>query len=220
MRKTIQLGDKVELVTELSLTGQQDKYYSKVQEVAGENQIVITAPLESGRIVPLEMNRKYGMCVYTNKGLYRCEVVVSKRSKNDKLYLITLDILTTLQKYQRRQFYRMDCMLNFHYKDDAEDSWQEGLILDISGGGIRFTSKSKLENDKGLINHLRLDMGQLDKETELFLSGMIIESSPTELDPTVYENRVEFDQIDSYEREIIIKFIFEEQRKRRQHRKG
>lgn len=213
----IKLGDKVELITEVTLTNKQYTYYSRVQEVT-EDTIVIQAPIENGRIEPLELNHKYGMSVYTSNGLYRCEVMVSKRLKYDKLYLITLDILSSLQKYQRRQYYRMDCMLNFQYKDDATDTWYEGLILDISGGGIRFTSKTKLEHKKALINHILLHMIE-EAEEELFLSGVIIDSSPTELDKSVYENRVEFEGIDNYEREIIIKFIFEEERRRRR-RKG
>lgn len=218
MRNAIKLGDKVELVTEVTLTNQQDKYFSKVQEVDSDTSVVIMAPIENGRIEPLELNKNYGMSVYTDKGLYRCEVMVAKRVKTDNLYLLTLDILTTLQKYQRRQYYRMDCMLTFQYKDDLNKDWHEGVILDISGGGIRFTSKSRLENDKELINHIRLNM--LEDEEELFLSGMIIESAPMALDETIYENRVVFEGIDSMEREVIIKFIFEEERRRRKSRKG
>lgn len=219
MKNAIHLGDKVELVTEVTLNRHQEKYYSKIQEVPDANTLVILAPIESGRIEPLELNRKYGLCVYTDKGLYRCEVLVSKRVKSDKLYLITLTIQSTLQKYQRRQYYRMDCMLTFQYKDGINMDWHEGIILDISGGGLRFTSKNQLEDQKSLVNHIRLSM--LDEmEEELFLSGTVIESAPAELDDTVFDNRVEFDHIDSFEREVIIKFIFEEERRRRRRLKG
>jgi len=219
MRNAIKLGDKVELVTEVTLTNQPYKYFSRVQEVDDETSVVILAPTENGQIEPLELNRKYGMSVYTDKGLYRCEVMVSKRVKTEYFYLITLDILTTLQKYQRRQFFRINCMLTFQYKDDVNENWYEGMILDMSGGGIRFTSKSKLVSNKALLNHIRLNMLD-DDEEELFLSGMMIESAPTELDKTIYENRVEFESIDHMEREIIIKFIFEEERRHRKGRKG
>ena len=220
MNKMIQLGDKVELVTEVTLNKHQDKFYSKIQEVTDENTIVIMAPIVNGRIEPLELNRRYGMCVYTDKGLYRCEVMVTKRVKTDHLYLISLERQSSLQKYQRRQYYRMDCMLSFQYKDDVEEEWHQGVILDISGGGIRFTSRTKLEEKKGIISHVLLKMIE-NIEEELYLSGVIIASVPAELDPTLFENRVEFDGIDSFEREIIIKFIFEEERRRRsRNRRG
>ncbi len=219
MRRSIELGNKVELVTEVTLDNKQDVYNSKIQEIKEDGTVVILAPIEAGRIIPLDLNHKYGMCVYTPKGLYRCEVRVIKRTKSEKLYLISLEIMTSLQKYQRRQFYRMNCMLTFQYKDDETDTWNEGIILDISGGGMRFTSNSGLELKKTLITHLKLNLGDVEEE-ELFLSASIIGSDKTKLDQTVYENRVEFDHIDNYEREVIIKFIFEEERKRRKRRKG
>ncbi len=219
MRNAIKLGDKVELVTEVTLANQPSRYFSKVQEVDDETSVVIIAPTENGWIEPLELNRKYGMSVYTDKGLYRCEAMLSKRVKTEHHHLITLDILTTLQKYQRRQFFRINCGLTFQYKDDVNQEWYEGMILDISGGGIRFTTKSKLESNRPLMSHIRLNWSD-DDEEELFLAGMMIESAPTELDKTVYENRVEFEGIDYMEREIIIKFIFEEERRYRKGRKG
>ncbi len=219
MNKSLQLGNKIELVTEVALSGHQDIYYSKVQEIIDDRTIVLLAPIVNGRVEPLEMGRKYGMTVYTDTGLYRCEVQVVNRKKSDRLYLISVERQTSLQKYQRRQFYRMDCMLSFQYKDEVDQDWHKGVILDISGGGMRFTSRYQLTTSKGLINHIVLSMLD-DEEEELYLSGKIIASEPMDADPSVYENRVEFEGIDNYEREIIIKFIFEEERKRRSRRKG
>lgn len=218
VQKAIKLGDKVELVTEVTVNGTQNQYFSKVQEVKADGEVVIMAPLEAGRIIPLELNRKYGMCVYTSKGLYRCEVQVVSRNKDEKLYLINLEILTALQKYQRRQYYRLDCMLSFHYKDDEEDNWSDGTILDISGGGIRFTSTTELEHKKGVVNHIELDYGE--DIHHLYLSGVIIESAKTKGNDRLYENRVEFDAISNEDREMIIRFIFEEERRRRKNKKG
>lgn len=218
MQNAIGLGDKVEIVTEVTLDGTQDKYFSKVQELKNDGEVVILAPIVAGRIIPLELNRKYGMAIYTNKGLYRCEVQVVRRSKDDRLYLITLQILTTLQKYQRRQYYRMDCMLAFHYKDDAEDIWIDGTILDISGGGIRFTSSTQLEGKKGIVNHIILSFPE--EESHLYISGLIIESIPLKGNELLFENRVEFDMISNEDRETIIRFIFDEERRRRKNKKG
>lgn len=218
VQKAMALGDKVELVTELTATGEQNQYFSKIQEITPEGEVVILAPFVAGRIIPLELDEKYGMCVYTNKGLYRCEIQVVNRSKVDKLHLITLEILTALQKYQRRQFYRLDCMLKFHYKDDEEDTWSDGTILDISGGGIRFTSHIELIQKKGVVNHIQIECGGEIKH--LYLSGVIIKSERMKGNERVFENRVEFDAISNEDREIIIKFVFEEERRRRKNKKG
>lgn len=221
MKNFMGLGNKIELITEAKSDGKRKLYYSSIQEVSeGNDEVTILAPIEMGRIIPLEINERYGMCIYTEKGLYRCEVVVVNREKDDNLYLITLEILTELQKYQRRQFYRLDCILTFQYRDDssAEENWCEGLILDISGGGMRFTSKDKLEVKKGIVIHLELSLN--NGEENLYLSGIIIESIKAELDDTLFENRVEFDNISNDHREVVIKFIFDEERRRRNNNKG
>lgn len=218
MYKGIEVGDKIELEVQQLMGEKQEKYISKIQEVSEEGEIIILAPMESGRIISLELNQNYGMCVYTSNGLYRCEVAVTERIRDDNLYLIKLEVQSALQKYQRRQYYRLDCMLTFHYKDDDNGEWEEGIILDISGGGIRFTSKKKLLDKKGVINHLQLNYEQ--EECHLYLSGVIVESSNLRAQDNIYENRVVFDEITIEEREIIIKFIFEEERRRRKNKKG
>lgn len=218
MYKGIEVGDKIELEVQQLMGEKQEKYVSKIQEVSEIGEIIILAPMESGRIVTLELNQNYGMCVYTSKGLYRCEVEVTERLRDDHLYLIKLEVQSALQKYQRRQYYRLDCMLTFHYKDDSNGNWQEGIILDISGGGIRFTSQKKLLDRKGVINHLQLNYEQ--EEYHLYLSGVIVDSSNLRIQDNIYENRVVFDEITIEEREIIIKFIFEEERRRRKNKKG
>ncbi|MDF1616807.1 flagellar brake protein [Petrocella sp. FN5] len=218
MYKGIEVGDKIELEVQQLMGEKQEKYLSKIQEVTETGEIIILAPMESGRIITLELNQNYGMCVYTSKGLYRCEVAVTERIRDDNLYLIKLEVQSALQKYQRRQYYRLDCMLTFHYKDDTNGNWEEGIILDISGGGIRFTSQKKLLDKKGVINHLQLNYDE--EECHLYLSGVIVDSSNLKAQDNIYENRVVFDEITIEEREIIIKFIFEEERRRRKNKKG
>lgn len=218
MYKGIEVGDKIELEVQQLMGEKQEKYISKIQDVSDTGEITILAPMESGRIITLELNQNYGMCVYTSNGLYRCEVAVTERIRDDKLYLIKLEVQSALQKYQRRQYYRLDCMLTFHYKDDHNGEWEEGIILDISGGGIRFTSKKQLLDKKGVINHLQLNYDQ--EESHLYLSGVIVDSSNLRAQDNIYENRVVFDEITIEEREIIIKFIFEEERRRRKNKKG
>jgi len=213
MKGKIELGNKVEILTHIKPNGEQNKYYSKVQEIGPEGRVVIMAPIEGGKIIPLEIERDYGMCIYTSKGLYRCEVIVESRSRDEKLYLITLAVKTSLQKYQRRQFYRLDCMLTFQYKDDDETDWKEGTIVDISGGGIRFTSSEELIDKKGVVTHIRLNYK--DDEKELYLTGVVIESIESKRNGKTYGNRVKFDEISNEDRETIIRFIFEEERQRR-----
>ncbi len=212
MNNCIRIGNKVEILTDLDEKGEQKHYYTNIQDIDG-NEITILAPIIKGRIEPLEIDRVYGMCIYGDRGLYRCEVVVTSREKKNKLFLIKLQVESRVEKYQRRQFYRMDCVMSFHYKDDIENNWYEGTILDISGGGLRFSTNERISESKSLVNHLRLEInGSCD---EVFLNGEIVQCNLSDSDPNTYEIREKFSEITENERDIIIKYIFDEERRRR-----
>ncbi len=216
MLEYIQLGDKVELLTELDKDGNQEHYFTSVQEII-DGELVISAPIVKGRIEPLEIRRTYGMCIYTHKGLYRCEVELLSREKRDNLFLLTISLQSDLVKYQRRQYYRMDCILEFSFKGIDTDEWYNAVILDISGGGIRFYTKKELKEGDGIFNHIILNMGE--REHNLFLGGKVVNVERHIRDREIkYEVREAFDSIDEGDREIIIKYIFDEERRRRKNR--
>ncbi len=216
MFEYIQLGDKVELLTELDKNGNQEHYFTSVQEIV-DGELVISAPIIKGRIEPLEIRMTYGMCVYTKKGLYRCEVELVSREKRDNLFLLTISLQSDLVKYQRRQYYRMDCILEFSFKGTDTDQWYNAVILDISGGGIRFYTTKALKEGDGIFNHITL--GANDKENNLFLGGKVVDVEIHSRDKEVqYEVRESFDSIDEVDREAIIKYIFDEERRRRRNR--
>lgn len=215
--KAVELGDKIELNRLATENGEVESYSSKVQELT-DTTITILAPMDNGRIIPLELNSRFMVAIYNSKGLYKSEVVVSSRRKEEKLYLIVLTIVSRLQKYQRRQYYRMDCLMTFQYKDDTSNQWNEGLVLDISGGGLRFTSNEKLIQDKGVICHMNFESNP--DTQDLYITGQVVASDAIELDSRTYETRLQFDIISDEDREKVIKYIFDEERRRRKKEKG
>jgi c-di-GMP-binding flagellar brake protein YcgR len=140
------------------------------------------------------------------------------RVKDEHLLLITLKISTKMQKYQRRQYYRLNCLLSFHYKDETKEIWNDGTILDISGGGIRFISTYMMNKDEPIECHIQLNFE--DENKHIYVGGKIVDSIETEYDTGNYETRVEFENVSSESREFIIRFVFEEERKRRKKEKG
>ncbi len=219
MLEYVNLGDKIELLTELDSQGNQKKYFSSIQGVEG-NTLIVSAPMTKGRIEPLEIMRVYGMCIYTDKGLYRAEVEVVSREVRETLFLLHVQLRSELEKFQRRQFYRMDCVLQFNFKGvNSDDDWFNALILDISGGGIRFYTKEKLKIGDEIINHIKLQFK--DRVEELYLTGKVLSMDISgKKDDIKFEVREVFEDIDEDDREVIIKYIFDEERRRRRKRKG
>ncbi len=218
MLEYVNLGDKIELVTELDAKGNQKKYFSSIQGVEG-NTLIISAPMTKGRIEPLEIKRVYGMCVYTEKGLYRAEVEVVSREIRDALFLLYIQLRGDLEKFQRRQYYRMDCVLQFNFKLNGDtDAWKKALILDISGGGIRFLTTEEIKEDEELVNHIILELKGVKKE--LYLTGNVIGVKiDRDSGDTKYEVRESFEDIDEDDRDLIVKYVFDEERRRRRKRK-
>ena len=92
------------------------------------------------------------------------------------------------------------------------------MIVDISGGGLRFVANYAYEPDSLIYCKYNLVTGGAAREYVLISKVLTVK----ELDnrPGVYEHRVQYINIDTEDREEIIRFIFEEERKYRKKEKG
>jgi c-di-GMP-binding flagellar brake protein YcgR len=95
---------------------------------------------------------------------------------------------------------------------------RKSVIVDISGGGIRFVSNYKYEKDTMIYMTFRLSVNGTDEEYEV--AGKVLTVKELENHEGEYEHRLQYVNIDSAEREEIIRYIFEEERKNRQRRNG
>ena len=93
---------------------------------------------------------------------------------------------------------------------------KDGVIVDISGGGVRFVTKTKYEKETKIFFSFSLNIN--NKPVEFKTLGIVLESKELKNRPGEYENRVQFINMQADERETIIRYIFEEERKIR--RKG
>ena len=99
----------------------------------------------------------------------------------------------------------------------SEMDMKRGVIVDISGGGLRFVSRQQYQ--EGNILYLRFNLSINDLEKEFRLAAKVILSKEIEKRQNEYENRVKFIYIDNTTREEIIKYIFDEDRKNRKNGK-
>lgn len=218
----VDLGNKVEVLKKTGLQIVEHSLYSKVQDIVSEDEIIISTPIENGKIIPLEKMGEYYLSVYTDKGLYRCEALVSNRYKEGNMYYASLKLLTKLQKFQRRQYYRLDCVLKFKFKyleeEQEEEVWHDAVFLDISGGGLRFNTDIQLLSGEMIVCHLTLNYEGSEKN--LFLNSKVIVCNAVDFKTNSYEARAFFDDISNEDREVVIRYIFDEERKRRKKEKG
>ena len=237
--KFISIGDKIELqVVSHEYEEKPDTpvrvYHSEVNEIQSEDTIEIKMPMEKTKLILLPIDSEYDMVFYGSSGLFQCLGRIIDRYKSNNTYLLLVEMTSNLRKYQRREFYRLRCALEMHARALREDEVQtvesrmpyslandlplkESVIVDISGGGLRFVSTHAFKQGSLLYCCYHLMNGGEHKKYEV-ISKVI---SCIELDnrPGTFEHRVQYYDIDPTEREEIIKYIFEEERKSRQKKR-
>ena len=238
LTKYVRPGEKVELQTvERSILGSvSDKkaYASKVYDVISDEQMEILMPMEKTKLILLPVDGEYDICFYTKQGLYQCYVKIIDRYKSDNNFILLCEPTSNLRKHQRREYYRFSCILNMNSRELEEEEieaveknefyFQPGLplrksvIVDISGGGVRFVSNYKYEPETVIYLSYKLMINGREKEYEI--AGKILAAKEIDNRPGEYEHRLQYLNMESSEREEIIRYIFEEERKNRQRKNG
>ncbi len=238
LTKYVKPGEKVELQTvERSILGSvSDKkaYVSKVYDIISDEQFEILMPMEKTKLILLPVDGEYDVCFYTKQGLYQCYVRIVDRYKSDNTFILLCEPTSNLRKYQRREYYRFSCILNMDSRELVEEELeamekqqlffqpglplQKSVIVDISGGGVRFVSSYRYEQDT--IIYLTYKLMIAGKEKTYEIAGKVLASKPIENRPGEFEHRLQYMNMDNSEREEIIRYIFEEERKNRRKENG
>lgn len=241
LSKYVVVGNRVELqaVKRLNLSddnaSEERKVYStKVYDIVSDERIELLMPMEQTKLILLPIDGEYELCFYTDNGLYQCLAKVVDRYRDNNIYVLALDLTTNLRKYQRREFYRFSCALEMNSREllkeeieslnQAHNALQPELplkrsvIVDISGGGLRFVSN--LEYEKGSLILCNYNLVVDGAQKHYSLVGRVLSVEELENRPGVYEHRVQYINMDVDDREEIIKYIFNEERKNRHKEKG
>ncbi len=239
------IGDKVEIrilqevLRGYELSEKAHIFKSQLHDIISEDEVVLAMPMEAAKVILLPMDVRYDICFYTKKGLYNCTATIKDRYKEDNLYEIVMTLTSQLQKYQRRKFYRLECLVDFTYyilKDPDEIAMEDpyaahehhlkkypqeerktGVIVDISGGGVRTVTPDFIPKGTELLLFFKIVMDDLEYAFSTFahvVDGKLIENQTDK-----YESRMEYKKIHKNERERIVKYIFKEEREKRQNQK-
>lgn len=236
LSKFISEGDKIELQAVSPGGGEPvagaggKVYHSAVHEIQSEDTVEITMPVEKTKLILLPVDGEFEMIFYASSGLFQCLGRIIDRYKSNNMYLLLVEMTSNLRKYQRREFYRLRCALEMRARPLEEEEIQtienkqpltlqkglplkESIIVDISGGGLRFLSSCQYEPGSLLYCCYHLMNGGEHKKYEVI--SRVISSIELDNRPGTYEHRVQFYDMDPIVREEIIKYIFEEERKSR-----
>ncbi|MBO7386389.1 MAG: PilZ domain-containing protein, partial [Lachnospiraceae bacterium] len=95
---------------------------------------------------------------------------------------------------------------------------RRAIIVDISGGGVRFISNYRYDKDQ--LIYCKYNLNFETGKKEYCLVGKVLAVKEVEHKPGTFEHRVQYMDINMEEREEIIRYIFQEERKNRRKESG
>ena len=229
-------GDRLEMVAvDRSLTEKEEKRYeSQVYDIPSDQRIEIMMPMEKQKLILLPQGAEYNLLFYGNNTLYQCLSRVSDRYRNGNVYILAMELTSNLRRFQRREYYRFSCTLQLNSRILEDDEvhvldmdermelptspkqpLESSIITDISGGGLRFIGKYCYPPGSLILCVYNLRTAEGLKQYKIV--SRVLEVKEKEDHPGLFEHRAKYIDIGDEEREEIIHFIFEEERRIRRH---
>lgn len=234
VERIIAIGDKIDIEKTNPDTKETHIYKSQVFDITDNDEIKIAMPFEGSRLVIMSLNVRYKMYFYTENGLFECIGYVVDRYKSDNRYVAVVSLKTGLKRIQRREFFRLEKLIDAEYRVLSEEEsnmesvcaileqeqtlaklpeYKKGMAVDLSGGGARFILEEAYPVSTFLL--LRLNLSVDMKSPYFEVIGKVVMSEKVIGKVGQCENRIEFVRIREPERERLIQYIFQEERKMR-----
>ena len=159
-------------------------YKSSICDYLEDNLLEVSMPTAEGRMVLFQVGAECQMVIYSKRGMYQCIAVVQKRYKKDNLYLLSVEIMSEPKRFQRREFFRVNLLTEVQYyivpkevaalptteelfleieKPEYIDQMKRGMVKDISGGGMLFSSDEQLQMGNYILLNFRLSSENMDE---------------------------------------------------------
>lgn len=229
--KDLKPGTKLELVEIERNRSHEDApaLLSVLEFVEDDNNIVVGAPIVNGEYYLIHVYSMIDINFYAMDSLFSFRGKVTKRFKNGDLAYLGIEKVGDIHKIQRRNYYRFKCFLNLKYRvikqavdeprDDGQvehaqkpkDEYKKALSVNISGGGICILAHEKLE-----INTVVEIVLHLNSKSPKALKGIVKRVELEKSGGRKYEIGIVFKDINENDRQDIITYIFNEQRKLRE----
>ena len=234
LSKFLRPGDRIELQMVEHQRKDEDSqrvFISEIHEILSEDQMEIVMPMEKTKLILLPVDVEYDLTIYAQHGLFQCFARVIDRYKSNNVYILVVELTTNLRKHQRREYYRYSCALDMSSRELEENEIKavelrepflltpglpikRSVIVDISGGGLRFVSEQRSEPESLIYCSYSLLQND-NKKKEYQIVGKVLTVTELSNRRGTYEHRVQYVDLDKDVREEIIRFIFEEERKNR-----
>ncbi|MBQ3030295.1 MAG: flagellar brake protein [Agathobacter sp.] len=235
--EVVRLGDKIDINFLHQNNGK--TYKSSVCDIISDKELEITMPTDEGKIVVFQVGIECQFYFYTQKGLFTCDAVITGRARRDNFLVLMARVTSPMKKFQRRDYYRVNCLLDFSYYkitdevaalETTEDLFEEitnpdyiiqkmlARTRDLSGGGIRFNANEILKKGDKLLCVLHLQNDKMDRM--FYLVSEVIDCNTIEQVRDKWVVRAKWIFKNLKDRDLIVRYVFEEDRKLRKKENG
>lgn len=241
LNELTQLGDKIDiqLIQQLQQQGSGEliadevrTYKSCLFDYISDFEIEIAMPTENGRMVLFQIGLRCKLLFYSKRGLFTCNAIVQKRYKKDNLFVLAMQLTSEPVKLQRREFFRIDCILEMRYvpitqeiarlatteqlfmeiqKPEYIECYEKGTMLDLSGGGLRFQTARRLDVGTYQVSEIRLSSERMDQTFYLVTKIISCEQMPNDAQRYICRGQFFFKNL--RDRENIVRYVFDEERR-------
>ncbi len=239
--KVLKPGNKVDLRLLSQIEANQEKesqeeilvFKSQIYDLNDNGRIQMAIPMLGGEMIRFPAGAMLEALFYTNSAVYKGHMEVTSIVKDGNMPVLQGLIRNKLEKYQRRQYYRLDKMIDVSYslteQSEEDTGSQDGFLatryqeatesveiyqastINISGGGMKLLTSSRLEKGQRVL--LDFLLGPAGEREAYHVLGEVIESSPIEGVNAKFVTRVQFLSLSESKQEQIIKYIFNEERR-------
>ena len=199
----------------------------QLHKILSDSEIIVTCSDNSEEGTAPKKHECYILDIYNLNKVYRCNAYYIQGSNENGYSYYTVRIVSPVQRVQRRRYQRYPCHSFFAYSvlqeaqvhDIINKEWEEvkkslaGLsgfkqeaLADISGGGIRFTSKQLFE--KGEYLFCVLNFGGYNNKKAFPVICQVVYSGQFVNIKDVFDIRLKYLGITEQQREQIIHYGF------------
>lgn len=197
----------------------------KIHKVVSASEIEIVTDRE----VTLQKNICYILYIFLAQEVFMGSCYFRLSSVEEEKQVLFLELVSPLERVQRRMHQRVSCHSRVRYrqlsKEEAvryrenselftdireQQEAYENSLVDISGGGIRFISKTKIPVDDYLL--VCFEITNEKRAVEMRAIGQVVFSMPLRNEQDSYDIRMKYVGLTEEERKQIIHFVFQLER--------
>ncbi len=212
----LNLGDKLEIELYNS-NGERVSplLVSQFEGTLPDGSMEILAPIKGGRIFPVYRGVNMGVIYEKSGELYKFIGEAVERRISGNVFLLRIMPKSGAEHMQRRFFFRFNCILDVRYrlfeKKDTNNAdkgdYKKAITKDISGGGLCILTNEEPVYEWYLDGIIDIGNGVR------FIGKVVRVINVHDKGKFNYEAGIEFIDISDLEREKVISFIFDSQRK-------